>query len=133
LDGLNSREAKLTALEYCPFHVLANIAQLDLVGKDSLALESLLESAIRPPGRKMRSGSTVKNLFHIGDSGLSVDQIPMIINQAKSLLDDNGIHFGLQSRSGKINGDIVELFGIDFEERTANAVCQLIETLSRYN
>lgn len=128
LDGLDTRYAKYTALEYCPFQILANLAHIDFYEKDIL---TTLEGAIRPPGRKMKSNiPSVKNLLYAGDEGISIDNIPRVFDCALSFFDSHAMVYGLEYHGCRISGDIVELFGVDFDRRTAKTVCRLIEILS---
>jgi len=122
-DGLNTREAVYTAMEYCPFQVLLNIGTLTEDYMDYRSASEAFGLALRPPGHPTTDGAnTRKNLYRIGESGLTVEDTRWVVSEARSIMLSRGKQLGISRGSGILVGDIVELYGIDLYGHTASAV-----------
>ena len=129
-DGLNSEDAILTAMEYCPFQIILSLGQETFAELDKDSLRSQLNQVLRPPGHIQKNGQqNHKNLYLIGEGGIPVRELLKLIAIARSSLQSMGVEFGLRLEKHLILGDIVELFGIDLLGRTAQAVQHIAKTL----
>lgn len=130
-DGLNTRKAVYTAMEYCPFQVLLDIGTIDLTKTDNTNTAKAFELALRPPGQPMSDGrKTHKNLYLIGEGGLTAEDTCWLVDEARQIMQSHNKQLGIRMGSGLVVGDIVELYGIDLYGRTTSAVqtiaCALI-------
>jgi len=121
-DGFNTRSAKMTAMEYCPFQILINLAEIDLYNLRREEAESKLKSVIMPQN-SIQGG--YKNLLGIGDRGIEIQQLRLILDYCFSFLKQNKIEVGAEG----CVGDVVELFGPDIGLNTAKVVSETIEIL----
>lgn len=137
VDGLSSRREKYTAMEYCSFHVLTALAEKDIMLETNREkLTSALHDCIMQPIESLNNPQIIvhKNLFEIGEDGVPLTKIAKIVQIIKSFAVKNNIKIGLPiglqlNQNSLLLGDIVELFGPDFEGRTAEAVVEVINIL----
>ena len=121
-DGLNTRQDVYTAMEYCPFQILLDIGSVSLANNHSVVADAF-EHAIRPPGQPMSTGEqTHKNLYLVGEEGLSISDVQSVLDETTSILSSSGRTLGVSVGDKRLVGDIVELFGIDLCGRTTAAV-----------
>jgi hypothetical protein len=130
LDGLDTRTAQYTAMEYCPFQVLFNLGTTDFSGLLGQDLEHALDAVVRPPGHIQANGTPSRqNLFHIGEDGCPVDKFLTLLGQIEPYFCSNKVEIGVDCGKSRIVGDVVELYGIDMLCRTASAVQSIAEAL----
>ncbi len=133
VDGLDSRKKKYTAMEYCSFHVLTALAEKDLTLETDIdKLRSILRDCIMQPIESLNDPKVIvrKNLFEIGDEGVPLKKIAKIVQRIEMYANMNSIQIGLPlNQNNLLVGDIVELFGPDFEGRTAKAAAEVIDIL----
>ena len=125
-DGFTTRASVFTAMEYCPFNCLVNLGQVDLTGVTPDTLSTTLDQVIRP-ANPHQGGK--KNLYHIGDTGVTICQASTHIATLYEQLRDQATPY--LDCGPHVYGDIVELFGPDVEGRTAYAVTRLAQHLDK--
>ncbi|MFA7253485.1 MAG: arginase family protein [Patescibacteria group bacterium] len=126
LDGLTTRKLQLTAMEYCPFHILLNLAKYELTGLNKDQIDEHLDDIIRPPSHQQLGR---RNLFHIGDNGLNTGELIKFLEICFGFFSHKGINNGIKVDRHSIVGDIVELFGPDVGSRTAVEVAKIAQAL----
>ncbi len=126
IDGLATRKLQLTAMEYCPFHVLLNLAKYELKGLDKDQINDRLADIIRPPNHQQFGR---RNLFHIGDNGLKTEDLILFMETCFGIFSHMGINNGIMIGRHLVIGDIVELFGPDLGSRTAVEVAKIAKAL----
>ncbi|MFA7171524.1 MAG: arginase family protein [Candidatus Paceibacterota bacterium] len=133
VDGLDSRKQRYTAMEYCSFHVLTKLAEKDLTHEKSRdVLRKMLRDCIMQPTIDYNNPRNIacKNLFKIGDEGVPLEKVLEAVLAINTYAVKNHIQIGLPlSHGGFVAGDIVELFGPDFEGRTAKAISRIAHLL----
>jgi hypothetical protein len=132
LDGLNTREAVYTAMEYCPFQILLNIGTVDQTNLTDETAAEAFALTLRPPGQPMSDGNeTRKNLYLIGEEGLTVEDTCWLVREARSILRSCGKRLGVRVGTSSVVGDVVELYGVDLFGRTTSAVETIASTLTQ--
>lgn len=134
VDGLDSRKMKYTAMEYCSFHVLSALAAKDFTMEtDKGQLMSLLRDCVMQPIQSLNNPEVTvyKNLYGIGDEGVPLSKVAEITQRIEDFAKNKHVQIGLPlNKNSRLVGDIVELFGPDFEGRTAKAVAEVIDILT---
>lgn len=126
IDGLLTKKLKITATEYCPFHVLLNIAKYDWATSNIEVIEQNLNDVIGPPSYQ---GGGRRNLLFAGDTGLNIQEVIGFLGLCFNFFDSKGVKNGIEINKSIIRGDIVELFGPDIGSNTAKAVSQIVKVL----
>lgn len=126
LDGLATRKLQLTAMEYCPFHILLNLAKYELAGLKRNQIDEILDDIIRPPSHQQTGR---RNLFRIGDNGLKTEELILFMETCFRFFSHKGINNGIKFDQHSIIGDIVELFGPDIGSKTAVEVAKIAQAL----
>jgi len=123
-DGLDTRSSFYTAMEYCAFTNLINAGIHDLNGLNSEGLTEAVDNILRPLN-PFQGGR--RNLFRIGQPGLSLETVSRRLNTFYSALRGHVLPF--LDCNVPVVGDIVELGGPDYEGRTREAVITLAKSL----
>lgn len=132
IDGLNTRDAIYTAMEYCSFQVVLNLGTTRLDEHNEDGLRRALNEIVRPLGHIQLDGTqTRKNLYLIGEDGIPLPELLRVIEESKSYLRSINRELGVTCQGGRVIGDIVELFGIDLLGQTAQAICAIVKTLNQ--
>lgn len=126
LDGLATRKLQLTAMEYCSFHILLNLAKYELEGLNRDKIDRYLDDIIGPLSHQQHGR---RNLFHIGDNGINTEELISFLETCFSFFGHNGIDNGIKVNQHSVVGDIVELFGPDIGSKTAVVVSRIAKAL----
>lgn len=128
IDCLNTREAKITALEYCPMTVLENISKLEIKNCDHDKIEQeILDSVF------VKNNLGYANLYHVGENDFNIQNLFTSIDTIKELCKNNNFKLGLSYNNNNIIADITEIDGIDYGGLTTVLVVKLIEKLKEVN
>lgn len=123
IDCLNTRNDKITALEYCPMTILKNLSMISLKEKSSEEIKKIIMNSIY-----VKNDLGYANLYKVGENKLNLKMLIDIIKKIKYQCMKNGINLGFNYKN-HIWADITEIFGYDYGNLTSELIIKIISEL----
>ena len=114
IDVLNTRKAKYTSIDYCPYTVLEQVSKLDVINEEAVKNCVLIPNDLG-----------YDNLYKIGENKLTVEMLVKLIEEIKKYCHKNGIILGFKD----LYSDITEVVGNDYNFQTHGAIIKLLTIL----
>ncbi len=129
LDVLKSGVLGLTGFEYSAFHALLYLAgQRDL--QVYRELPGMIYSLLTNTGFAGEiNGSIIDYPITLGGRGLSVSYLTHGLEAIRNTCRDLGVKFGIKYENAQVFGDIVELSGPDYMDKTKKAVLEIAQAM----
>ncbi len=129
LDVLKNAIFGLTAIEYSPFHALLYLASLRELSVYSQVPRMVYDLLTNTGFAGEIDGSILDYPITLGGKGLSVLYIEHGLKKIRSICKELDMEFGIKINNSKVVGDIVELSGPDFDDRTKKTVQHIVQAM----
>lgn len=123
IDCLNTRNDKITALEYCPMTILKNISMISLKKLSTREIKNLIMNCVY-----VKNDLGYANLYKVGENKINLKKLIDIIKNIKYQCSKNGINLGFNYKS-HIWADITEISGYDYGNLTSELIIKIIDEL----